>query len=81
MADALDFNEQADWVAEEGIAFHMLALTHGFGSEMIVGKSGVERVTPANTRELLAGLGHESEPSLELGQAKEAFNQDEGRNT
>ena len=52
--EALDFNEQEDWEVKEGMVFHMLALACGFGiSETVaVTKSGVERLTPANPREL-----------------------------
>jgi len=52
--DVLDFNEQEDWEIREGMAFHMLALACGFGiSETIaVTRSGTERLTPTNPREL-----------------------------
>lgn len=52
--DALDFNEQDDWELKEGMAFHMLALASGFGisETVVVTKSGIERLTPSNPREL-----------------------------
>jgi Xaa-Pro dipeptidase len=52
--DVLDFNEQEDWEIREGMVFHMLALASGFGiSETVaVTASGIERLTPANPREL-----------------------------
>lgn len=51
----LDFNEQADWPVQEGMAFHMLALARGFGisETVVVTKSGAERVTRNNPRELI----------------------------
>ncbi|TJW06980.1 MAG: aminopeptidase P family protein [Mesorhizobium sp.] len=51
----LDFNEHDDWEVQEGMAFHMLALARGFGiSETVaITKSGAERVTPENKRELI----------------------------
>lgn len=53
--EALDFNETHDWVVEEGMAFHMLALAKGFGisETVIVTKAGAERVTPDNPRALI----------------------------
>lgn len=52
---ALDFNEQSDWVVEEGMAFHMLALARGFGisETVVVTSDGAERVTPHNERGLI----------------------------
>lgn len=52
---ALDFNETHDWVVQEGMAFHMLALAKGFGisETVIVTKDGAERATPDNPRELI----------------------------
>jgi Xaa-Pro dipeptidase len=53
--EALDFNETHDWLVEEGMAFHMLALAKGFGisETVIVTKDGAERATPENPRELI----------------------------
>ena len=53
--EALDFNEQDDWELKEGMVFHMLALACRFGiSETVaVTKTGIERLTPSNPRELL----------------------------
>lgn len=53
--EALDFNEQEDWEVQEGMTFHMLALAKGFGisETVLVTKSGVERLTGSNRRELL----------------------------
>lgn len=52
--DVLDFNEQDDWELKEGMAFHMLALANGFGisETVVVTKTGIERLTPSNPREL-----------------------------
>jgi Xaa-Pro dipeptidase len=52
--EALDFNEQEDWEVKAGMVFHMLALAGGFGiSETVaVTATGIERLTPANPREL-----------------------------
>lgn len=52
--DVLDFNEQEDWEIKEGMVFHMLTLACGFGiSETVaVTRSGIERLTPSNQREL-----------------------------
>ena len=53
--EVLDFNEQQDWEVKEGMTFHMLALAKGFGisETVLVTKSGVERLTGSNRRELL----------------------------
>jgi Xaa-Pro dipeptidase len=52
--EVLDFNEQEDWEIKEGMVFHMLALACGFGiSETVaVTRTGIERLTPSNTRGL-----------------------------
>ncbi len=52
--EALDFNEQEDWELREGMVFHMLALASGFGisETVLVTEDGIERLTPANPREL-----------------------------
>ncbi|TIV13925.1 MAG: M24 family metallopeptidase, partial [Mesorhizobium sp.] len=51
----LDFNEYDDWEVKEGMAFHMLAFARGFGisETVIVTRSGAERVTNGNARELI----------------------------
>jgi Xaa-Pro dipeptidase len=53
--EALDLNEQHDWELKEGMTFHMLALASGFGisETVLVTKTGVERLTGSNRRELL----------------------------
>lgn len=52
--EALDFDPHSDWELKPGMVFHMLALAGGFGiSETIaVTSTGIERLTPANPREL-----------------------------
>lgn len=51
----LDFNEQDDWEVKEGMAFHMYAFARGVGisETVVVTRSGAERVTPGNPRELI----------------------------
>lgn len=53
--EALDLNEQDDWELKEGMTFHMLALASGFGisETVLVTKTGVERLTGSNRRDLL----------------------------
>lgn len=53
--EALDLNEQHDWELKEGMTFHMLALASGFGisETVLVTKTGVERLTGSNRRDLL----------------------------
>lgn len=53
--DTADFNEHEDWPLRENMVFHMLALAQGVGiSETVrVTKTGVERLTAQNSRELV----------------------------
>ncbi|MER8486628.1 Xaa-Pro peptidase family protein [Mesorhizobium sp. M1322] len=51
----LDFNEHDDWEVKEGMAFHMYAFARGVGisETVVVTRSGAERATPGNPRELI----------------------------
>ncbi|MBZ0261899.1 MAG: Xaa-Pro peptidase family protein [Hyphomicrobiales bacterium] len=53
--ETLDFNEQSDWIVEEGMAFHMLALARGFGisETVVITKAGCERVTGTSPRDII----------------------------
>ncbi len=53
--DAADFNEHEDWPLKENMVFHMLALAQGFGisETVLVTKTGIERLTAQNPRELV----------------------------
>jgi Xaa-Pro dipeptidase len=53
--DAADFNEQEDWPLRENMVFHMLALAQGFGisETVLVTRSGIERLTGTNPRQLV----------------------------
>ena len=53
--DTADFNELEDWPLRENMVFHMLALAQGFGisETVLVTKTGIERLTVQNPRELV----------------------------
>lgn len=54
--DALDFNETSDWIVQEGMAFHMLAVAgrhFGVSETVVVTQDGAERVTPTTPRTLI----------------------------
>lgn len=53
--DIADFNEQEDWPLRENMVFHMLALAQGVGisETVLVTKTGIERLTAQNSRELV----------------------------
>lgn len=53
--DAADFNEHEDWPLKENMVFHMLALAQGFGisETVLVTRTGIERLTAQNPRELV----------------------------